>query len=245
MDHQDLISSPSSPPLKDASTSAGQNQIAAPGNLQELLKYASERYATSPTYLKGQNTKKLNAEEKREGCFNKAWRDLSAGQKFLVAGLAADSAGAEFFTLRLSNKRQTQITKADIPIRALYDRLNRTLGAHGFSQAPYGFTVERSARDQLHLHGFVVCEPDGAGALKAILLELGGQIMGRAAARQLEIKRIYEGFGAAEYCMKAIEAGNPALVNAARPHLSNSMKRVAQTHHKAHRILPAAKGPSS
>lgn len=156
------------------------------------------------------------------------WKQATLDEKFRYAGHAADRAGGQAFSLNLSEKTQEKLKRHRDPLRAFTDTLNREMKKLGLSGVPYALTLENSAKDKLHVHGFLI-PPDGANrAVRRALRAAGGNISGRAGSRQLDLRKLSDGAGWIFYSRKAKAHTDEVLKGDARLFLNRSMTNAAR-----------------
>ncbi|WP_306113283.1 MULTISPECIES: hypothetical protein [unclassified Roseovarius] len=157
-----------------------------------------------------------------------SWKHATQDEKFRYAGHAADRAGGVAFSLNLSDDIQRKLQDHKNPIRAFTDRLNRELKEHGLAGVPYALTLEHSAKDKLHVHGFAIAPQDTLQALGDSLRAAGGVVVGKGRGRQLKLDQITQGTGWAHYCGKHLGTTDNKLAGNARYFLSQSMTKTAR-----------------
>lgn len=156
------------------------------------------------------------------------WKFASQDEKFRYAGHAAEQSQGQAFTLNLSDTMQHKLKLNTDPLRAFTDILNREFKKQGLSRMPYALSLEDSAKDKLHVHGFLITPSNDPQALENALRGAGGLITGRAGSTQLNIKPVSDGAGWTFYCRKDQKRTSKALKGDARLFLNRSMTQVAR-----------------
>lgn len=137
-----------------------------------------------------------------------AWRRLDETEKFLLAAERCQGDGGVAVTLNLSAGRERSYLSRyhKTQVRRLFQNsLNKALKEAGLSWLEHAFLFEISPAGRLHLHGVLrVAGLDSTAlkAFKAALRQAAGNIDGRAAARQVKLKRLYDATGWAKYTFK-------------------------------------------
>lgn len=156
------------------------------------------------------------------------WQRATPDEKFRYAGHATQRLNGLAFSLNLSGKVQQSLKSAANPIRSFTDTLNRELKRHGLSGMPYALTLEYSAADKLHVHGFLIPPECSVSTLKGVLRAAGGKIAGRAGSTQADVREMYDGAGWAFYTKKAKGQTNDKLSGDARLFLNRGMTAAAR-----------------
>lgn len=156
------------------------------------------------------------------------WQHATPDEKFRYAGHATQRLNGLAFSLNLSGKVQQSLKSAANPIRSFTDTLNRELKRHGLSGMPYALTLEYSAADKLHVHGFLIPPDCSLSTLKGVLRAAGGKIAGRAGSTQADVREMYDGAGWAFYTKKAKDQTNDKLSGDARLFLNRAMTAAAR-----------------
>ena len=167
-----------------------------------------------------------------------SWKRATPEQKFQIAGHAAEAFDGRSFTLKLSSAKQARLLRHNNPLRALTDTINRQLKAHDLSGMPYALALEMSDKGVLHVHGFLIPSDGSPEAVRRALRAAGGEIAGKAASRQLSLKKLSGAGDWAHYCRKDQAKTDQALAGAARLFLNKTMRQAAREFSLSKNIAP-------
>lgn len=167
-----------------------------------------------------------------------AWRRLGETEKFLLAAERCQGDGGIAVTLNLSTSREHNYmsrSRRTQARRLFQNQLNKALKEAGLSGLEYTFLFEISPEGRLHLHGVL----RGAGldetalkTLKLALRQAAGKIHGRAAARQVKLKRLYDAAGWARYIFNVRKSTANKLGTNRLMVMSESMGRLLRVFHE-------------
>ena len=99
----------------------------------------------------------------------------------------------------------------DNPAAYIGDRFTEKLRVHDLADLPFAIVLEFSPDGRLHVHGLIVHMGKPHLAISRALCEAGGKLFGKAAARQLTLKPLFDDQGCKSYCLKTNKATNVLL----------------------------------
>lgn len=204
-------------------------QAPLPPLLKTLLGTPNVRRRIKATQTQTKREKTTAANRlKRAAVPTTKWQRATPDEKFRYAGHATQRLNGLAFSLNLSGKVQQSLKSAANPIRSFTDTLNRELKRHGLSGMPYALTLEYSAADKLHVHGFLIPPDCSVSTLKGVLRAAGGKIAGRAGSTQADVREMYDGAGWVFYSKKAKDQTTDKLSGDARLFLNRGMTAAAR-----------------
>lgn len=155
---------------------------------------------------------------------SKAWKNTTPEEKFSRALTFVSNAGY-CLTLNLSEAQEEALRKSRDPARHLSDRINRALKEAGLGAPQYAFSLEVSPEGRLHVHGTILLPAHAdREKVKQALMEAGGRIKGKAAARQVKLEPARDPFGWASYCLKDLRRTRKALGTKKLTFISSGLK---------------------
>jgi hypothetical protein len=118
------------------------------------------------------------------------WSKLSPVQKLVGAFNIIHKKGGLVFTLRLHVDDAAGLSGLLNPVRAMSRRIQRSFDRSGLPIPQLAFTLEVTpdAREELHLHGAIMMGDIPYNLMVQTLRQAGKLIVGRAGARQVQLK---------------------------------------------------------